>query len=371
MEQQFYIFTGGYTEPTQMASGEIVPGQCPGIGCYRMDSGSGALERLAVTVSTPNPSCILVDPELPYLYCVNEIKDCAGIPGATISAYQIDPDTGELTLLNRQFSGGADPCFLCFSPDRRYLLAANYSGSSVCVLPVLPDHTLGPATCVLRHCGHGVNPERQEKPHPHQLVAAPDGAFVYVPDLGLDRVVCYRADWTRGWLHPMEEADALGLPGQGTRHCVFNAGGTRLYVMTEMSGEINVYARDPASGKVERMQTISAVAPDWKGLFLGAAIRLHPEGRLLICSVRGSNELVLFRVGPDGCLRLLRHLPSGGEIPRDFILTPDGRWLLAGNQDSRTICVFSVGTEEGTLTPVWTQKDAGSVTTLAFWQRRM
>lgn len=367
MKQQVFVFTGGYTEPTQMASGEIVPGQCPGIGCYRLDMQSGALRPLSLTPSTPNPSCVLADPVAPYLYCVNEIKECGGVAGATLSAYRIESQTGTLTLLNRQNSGGADPCFLCFSPDRRYLLAANYSGGSVSVLPILADHSLAPATCVLRHHGHGADPARQEAPHPHQILCAPDGEHVYVADLGLDRLVCYRADWTRGWLLADERLDAAGLAGQGTRHGVWSHDGAHLYVMTEMSGEINVYRRDPERGALRLLETVPAVSPDWKKPFLGAAIRLHPDGTLLICSVRGSDELVCFRVARDGRLRFLSRTSSGGATPRDFILTPDGRWLLAGHQDGHSICVFGVDPEKGRLTPVWTQENTGCVTTLSLW----
>ena len=37
-------------------------------------------------------------------------------------------------------------------------------------------------------------------------------------------------------------------------------------------------------------------------------------------------------------------------IPRDFDLTPDGRFLLAANQDSDSLCVFEIDTE-GALHP--------------------
>ena len=367
--RELYVFTGGYTEPIAMASGETVPGRCRGIGCYRMNPETGTLTELAVSPSVPNPSSVCADPAGPWLYAVSERKESSGIPGSTVSAYAIDPETGRLTLLGSQATTGADACYVTLSPDSRWLLAANYSGGSVCVFPILPDHSLGGASCILRHRGYGINPARQESPHPHQTVVSPDGKWVYVPDLGLDRLACYEADWERGWLLPDRRPDVAGLPGQGTRHCVFGPRGDRLYVVTEMTAEVNVYAFDPDSGRTELLQTVSARLPDWDGGFLGAAIRLHPNGRLLYCSVRGSNHLAAFRIEGDGRLTLLGLTPSGGEIPRDFVLTPDGRWLLAGHQDSHTICVFAVDGENGTLRQVFTQPDAGSVTTLSLWER--
>ena len=37
------IFTGGYTEPILMGSGEIVEGRCKGIACYDFDEQTGKL----------------------------------------------------------------------------------------------------------------------------------------------------------------------------------------------------------------------------------------------------------------------------------------------------------------------------------------
>lgn len=93
--KKFYFFTGGYTEPTKMGSGEIVPGRCKGITCYEFDEETERLTQLAVTSPVPNPSYVLVDPKEPYLYCVNELKDYEGIDGSTVSAYEIRSETGE------------------------------------------------------------------------------------------------------------------------------------------------------------------------------------------------------------------------------------------------------------------------------------
>ena len=46
------------------------------------------------------------------------------------------------------------------------------------------------------HSGRGTDPARQEAPHPHQALVTPDGKFVLVCDLGLDRVFVYDHDLT-------------------------------------------------------------------------------------------------------------------------------------------------------------------------------
>ena len=220
------IFTGGYTEPILMGSGEMVEGRCKGIACYDFDEQTGKLAYRTVTGDIQNPSYVLADAEGAYLYCVNELKDWNGIDGSTVSAFVIDRETGALRRINRQFTCGADACHLSFSPDKKYLLVSNYSGGSLAVYRIREDHGLEPATCILRHQGRGANPERQEGPHIHQTVMAPDGQHVYVSDLGQDVFACYRADWEKGWLLPEKEKNIYGIPGQGTRHGAFDVNGT-------------------------------------------------------------------------------------------------------------------------------------------------
>ena len=48
--------------------------------------------------------------------------------------------------MNSQATTGADACYVTLSPDGSHLLAANYSGGSICLFPILPDHSLGGAS---------------------------------------------------------------------------------------------------------------------------------------------------------------------------------------------------------------------------------
>jgi len=176
-------FTGGYTEPTLMGSGEIVPGRGEGLVQYEFCQETGELKKTGMKVYTSNPSFVLVHPEKPFVYCVNELKEYHGVTGSTVSAYEICEEAQELRFINSQFTTGADACFLAFAPDNTHIVAANYSGGSIVVFPVRADGGLEHATCVLRHQGHGPNLDRQEGPHPHQILLAPDGVHVYVPDL--------------------------------------------------------------------------------------------------------------------------------------------------------------------------------------------
>lgn len=356
------VFFSGYTQDVPMASGGAVPGRSRGISCCRLDGEAGRLELLSVAPSTPNPSYLALDPKGPYLYCVNELEEVGGVPGSTVSAYAFCPENGKLRLLGRRMAAGPLACYAALSPDGTHLLSASYNGG-VCVLPIGEDRAPEDPSWSCRFRGHGPDPLRQDGSHPHQILPHPDNRRVYVSDLGADRLHCFRADWTRGRLVPEEAGDLSALPGQGPRHGVFNALGTRLYVLTELSGEIDVF--DPDCGML--VQTVSALPGDWDGPGLGAALRLRSDGRFLYASLRGPSLLAVFPVQEDGRLGSPSFHPSGGRTPRDFCLTSDGRWLLAGGQDDCSVCVHALDARTGAPRPVWRMEDAGSVTALAVW----
>lgn len=356
------VFLGGYTQDIPMASGEVVPGRSRGIACCRLEERTGRLELLCVTASTPNPSYLAADPVGAYLYCVNELEEVGGVPGSTVSAYAIDPENGGLRLLGRQMAAGPLACHITLSSDGRHLLAASYNGG-VCMLPVGEDHNLRTASCAWSFRGCGVDPERQEMPHPHQILLHPDGERLYVCDLGADRLRCFRADWERGRLFPAETGDLLARSGQGPRHGIFDRQGKRLYVLTELTSQLDVF--DPETG--ELLQVRSALPEGWSGPGMGAAVRLRPDGRFLYASLRGPNCIAVFPVQAGGMLEAPAFYPSGGKTPRDFCLTPDGCWLLAGGQDDGSVCVHRIDPSTGALEQVWRMEDAGSVTALTVW----
>ena len=64
-----------------------------------------------------------------------------------------------------------------------------------------------------QHTGHGTNPERQEGPHAHSVNLSPDNRFAVAADLGLDELIVYRFDATKGSLTANEPPFANVNPG--------------------------------------------------------------------------------------------------------------------------------------------------------------
>jgi 6-phosphogluconolactonase len=100
-----------------------------------------------------SPSCLAFNADKTRLYSGNETERVGENEGGTVSAFAIDPKTGDLKLLNTVSSGGKGPAHLSVHPSGKFVLVANYFGGSVAVLPIKADGSLGEATEVKKDAG--------------------------------------------------------------------------------------------------------------------------------------------------------------------------------------------------------------------------
>ena len=178
--------------------GTYTKGESKGIYVYRMDMGSGALTPVGVTNAGPNPSFLAIHPNHRFLYAVNEIAEYKGEKTGSITAFSVDPTTGNLDFLNRQSSRGALPCHLVVDTAGKNVLLANYIGGSVSVLPILDGGKLGKATSFMQHEGSSVDPSRQTRPHAHSINLDRTNRFAVAADLGIDKVFGIPLRWDDG-----------------------------------------------------------------------------------------------------------------------------------------------------------------------------
>ncbi|RQR50311.1 lactonase family protein [Burkholderia sp. Bp9125] len=337
--------------------GTYTDGGSDGIYVYRFDTKTGSVAPLS-SAKTVNPSYLLPSRDGRTVYAVNELPGDNGPADQRggISAFRFDAKTGALTFIDRVSSEGNDPCYLSLSPDGKYLVTANYSvaanpGGSFAVFPLREDGAVSPAALAVHHEGSGPVKGRQDGAHVHSTVFSPDGRYLFVQDLGADRIFGYRytVDGSRGLISPTDTRYTTVKAGSGPRHMVFGANGRHAYVTSELNAAVEVYAYQ--DGKLTPVQTVPMAAPGFKGKVGGAAIHLSPDGRFLYASNRGdANEIVIYAVNPaDGRLKTVGRQSSLGRTPREFLIDPTGKWLIVGNQDSDTFYVFKRDVETGKL----------------------
>jgi 6-phosphogluconolactonase len=318
-----------------------------GIYVSRFDPATGRLSAPELAARTRNPSFLAVFPGGRCLYAVNEASDAGAV-----SAFTLDPNTGKLTPLNRQASGGIGPCHLSVDVTGRCLLVANYNSGSIAALPIHADGSLGEATATIQHTGSSVNPARQAGPHAHFICPSPDNRFALNCDLGLDRVFVYRLDADAAKLSPGNPPFATVPPGSGPRHLTFSPDGKFVYVINEMGGTINVFNYNAMNAALTEVQIISTLPRDFSGKNTAAEIAMHPLGKFLYGSNRGDDSIAVFAVDrKSGKLTLVQHQSTQGRTPRHFVIDPTGHWLLAENQASDSVVVFALDPDTGKLKP--------------------
>jgi 6-phosphogluconolactonase len=343
--------------------GTYTKGPSRGIYAFRFNS-KGKLTPLGVAAETLNPSFLAEHPNHKFLYAVNEGGGSDGV-----SAFAIDAQTGKLKPLNRVPSGGSGPCHLAVDQTGKWLAVANYGSGHMALIPIHADGMLGEAVQVEHHEGTSADPGRQKGPHAHEVVFTPDNRYLLLADLGLDKIFIYKFDAEKGHLTANDPAFGAVAPGAGVRHMAFHPKGKVLYAINEMGKTITAFRWDAAKGSLEAFQSISTVPEGSKGGST-AEIAVNQAGTRVYGSNRGDDSIALFTVDSQkNTLTALDRTPTLGKTPRHFTLDPTGKFLLAANQDTGDIAVFSVHPNSGQLAPVGgLVKDAPSPVCILFVQ---
>ncbi|HET7286496.1 MAG TPA: lactonase family protein [Pyrinomonadaceae bacterium] len=333
----FTLYVGTYTS-----------GKSEGIYGYSFVPPIGKLNRLN-SFKSVNPSFLAVDQSKTYLYAVNEVGEYGGKPGGGVSAFAIDRSKETLTLLNQEATLGADPCYVTVDSKRKNLLVANYTGGSVTVLPIRPDGSLGTATDVKQHEGSGPK-EQQKGPHAHCIILDRSERHALVADLGIDKIMIYEYDALRGKLTPNKQPFAQLQAGAGPRHLTFHPNGKYLYAINELDSTLTSFRYDDDDGKLKQIETVSTLPSYFKGVSYCADIHVHQSGKFLYGSNRGHNSIVVFQIDQgNGKLKLVEHVWTQGDWPRNFAIDPHGRFLFVANQRSDNVVTFSIDQETGRL----------------------
>ena len=335
--QQQYLITGTYTS-----------GKSEGIYVYQFNSDDGSAKAVS-SVKISNPSFVAVSPDEKFVYSVEEDAAKNGKEGE-ITAFSFNKETGKLSFLNRKPTGGDHPCYVSVDKTGKWVVAGNYSSGSLSVLPVQANGSLGVATTIIQHKGSGPDKARQNSPHVHCTLFSADNRFLFVPDLGIDKVMIYAFDSATGKLTPAKQPFIQLNGGAGPRHICFHPSDKYAYLMEELTGTVVVFKYK--NGKLTIKQRISNMPVGDTGNAASADIHVSPDGNFLYASNRGdANTIGIFSINPkNGKLLFIAHQPTLGKTPRNFNLDPSGNFLLVANQNSDEIVIFKRDTKTGLLT---------------------
>lgn len=318
------LFVGGYTSS---------PGD-KGLSVFSFDGSTGTLKLLSENDAGPNPSYFALNRGKNLVYAADEVEDFEGkaLSGGLVTL-KFDRAKGTLQKVHSMAVPNGGPCFISMSPDSNFLFIANYPEGAIDVVKLTQEGIPSGVTQTIYYDGGS---------HAHMIMAEPSGKRIFVTDLGLDKIRAYRFDNKTGKLEP---ADSVSLPqGTGPRHFVFNADGSKLYVIDELASKIMTFKTDNG---ITLLQTLPTTDESFKGQNACADVHIDKTGKFIYGSNRGENTIVTYSIQPDGTLKLAGRTTCGGNWPRNFNIDPAGNFLLVGNQRSDSIAVFRIDKTTG------------------------
>lgn len=330
--------------------GSYSSAEAEGIKLFRFNEETCAMSYVDGVKGIANPSYQNVSNDGNYIYSVGEDDEDL----ATVNAIQLDKEKGKLTLLNSQLVGEGAPCYIRVSPNGRFLLTANYMGGSISVFPIEKDGKIGDRPYTIRYKGHGQDSQRQEQPHLHCVEFTPDGKHLVANDLGLDCIHKYPVAGNgqkvtqSNFIKTNNKKDIKLESGSGPRHICFRPDGKFAYLINELSGAVTVL-----SYKKELLNPIQYIQSDTVYGRGSGDIHVSPDGKFVYSSNRlKADGIAIFKVDDkNGTLSRVGYQLTGVH-PRNFIITPNGRFLLVACRDSNCIQIFSRNVTTGALTEV-------------------
>jgi 6-phosphogluconolactonase (cycloisomerase 2 family) len=308
-----------------------------------------------------SPSCLVVNASGTHLYSANETAQVGEQKAGTVSTFAINRADGKFELLGSVGSGGAGPTHVSIHPSGRYVLVANYFGGSVAVLPILGDGRLGAVTDVKNDAGK-LGPAKatnappgsfavsgHDRTHAHMIQADPSGRFVLHADLGLDKIFVWKFDEQKGALSANDPRAVSLPPGDGPRHFHFHPNGRWLYSIQEEGSTIVLFDYDARTGRLAARQTISTLPPEFAGSNFCSEILVSPDGRFVYAGNRLHDSIAIFSIGPNGLLTRVGEEWTRGNYPRSFNFDPSGLFLYCCNQRGDNVTIFRVNRETGGL----------------------
>jgi 6-phosphogluconolactonase len=323
-------------------AGSYTAGTSKGIYAWKFDSRDGSLSPLGLMAETPQPAHVWIAPNGKTLYAVNW-ETVGGV-----SAYRIHPKTGALRFLNKTSAHGAQPNQVVVDPSGKVAVTVNYTSGSLAAYKLEPDGKLGEAFYVDQHTGKPLSP-KQPGPKQHGIQFSKDNKYMFIADLGLDRVYSYHFDAGAPSITPADPPYISTHAGAGPRRIQMSPDGKFLYVDHETDSEVGVYTID--GGKLTEIQTIATVPEEARAKNTTAELVISADGEYLYVGNRGHDSVAVFAIDKQtGKLALKENVPSGGRTPRNLRLDPTGNWFFAANENGGNITEFKVDKASGHIT---------------------
>ena len=328
MTEEIKLLIGTYTEESNSK----------GVYLYSFNEKTGESKELDTEMSG-NPSFVLLSEDNQYFYSVNEFN--TGKQG--VSSYSIkDNKITKLNELSCDFNGksGADPCNLLL--HKNFLISSNYTGGSFTVFDI--DESSKQLKKSIQYFSYS------DKSHIHCAILTPDKKYIFFTDLGADKI--HRFTISENKETPLIDHKIVyeykNETQAGPRHMIFSKDGNFFYVICELDDLLSIF--NYKDGEINHIETIKAYDGEGKG---SADIHFSNDANFLYTSHRLKKDgISIFKVDKNkGTVQKIGYQETGIH-PRNFGVTPNGKYLLCACRDSNLIQIYEIDKDKGFLTNI-------------------
>lgn len=273
-----------------------------------------------------------------------------------VSGYSINATSGILAAIpGSPFSNVSSPSAMAVSSNGFFAYVTNSSASNVTAFRVSTEGALllVPPTPV------NPNPVAVDAA-PSALAISSDTKHLYVANNGTDTVTAFNIE-AAGALTLISQTagntNPTAVNGADPASIAIPQSGKFLYAANSGSNDVTAFSIG-ATGLLSRIAPSGANAnPISTGGKVPKDVAISPNGSFLYVANSGSDNLTVFQIGANGLLTLVmpagsntNPVSTGGTTPNALMISLDGRFLYAANGGGN-VSVFTIG-GDGLLTLV-------------------
>lgn len=328
-KEKYVAYVGTYTHENSI-----------GIYVYDIDPETGVFtEKGVAPINNASDLCASKDGK--FLYSIED---------EGVASFSIDKD-GMITKINSADIDGMRGCCVTTDYERRYLFVGGFHDGKVTMMKLNEDGSIGGIADGIFHQGVAIsaNDRRLDHPKVSSVRLTPEQDFLLAADYGLNQVKVYKIDYKHGKL-ALCNTIRCNLDS-GPRSQKFSKDGRFLYILDELTNEIEVYKYSVVDDEpdFERIQVIESM--EGANLSdLSCELMLSHDQEYVYVSIDAFNGVSwLKRDTQTGLLTHVGQMPTSGYFPKTLAVLPGDKYIAMLNHDSNEIRTFVVNHENETI----------------------
>lgn len=304
-----------------------------GIYVYDVDPETGIFtERGVAPINNASDICASKDGR--FLYSIED---------EGVASFSID-ENGDIRMINHADIDGMRGCCVTTDYERRYLFVGGFHDGKVTMMKLNEDGSIDGISDGVFHQGVAIsaNDRRIDHPKVSSVRLTPEQDYLLAADYGLNQVKVYKIDYKRGKIN-LCNVIRCNLDS-GPRSQKFSKDGKFLYILDELTNEIEVYKYSIESGEpdFERIQVIESMEGANMSN-LSFELMLSHDQKYVYVSIDALNGVSwLKRDVNTGLLTHVGQMPTSGYFPKTLAVLPGDKYIVMLNHDSNEIRTFAV-----------------------------